>query len=102
EKAKYLRSRPSEAWQSAQRARIDGALGRLFAASRTLRQSSCPVRSDSGSRKGGVHELGSSCLKASGSRTLVESAVRKLKATTRKPLATPSVLLKRNRIVLAP
>ena len=76
--------------------------GSLLAVSGAFCQSSCPARIESESRKGGVHVSGSSCVNASGPRTLLESPVRRLKARTRKPLTTPSEWLKRNRIVLAP
>ena len=41
-------------------------------------------------------------MNASAPRIRVESAVNKLKARTRKPLASPSVLLNLNRMLLAP
>src|SRR5579864_1538605 len=102
EKLKYFRSRPSCAWQSAQCARIFGAPGRLLATSVALSQRAAPAETEFESGSGGAQELGSSSVKAPGGRTDSPAPSFRLNASTRKPLAMPSVRLKRKRIVLAP
>ena len=79
-----------------------GAFCSPLAVSVTLCQSCRPASKEAESRNGGVQVLGSSSLNASGFNTLIESLVRKLNASTRNPLANPSVRSNRNRMILVP
>jgi hypothetical protein len=78
EKQKYFRSRPSRAWQSAQRARISGDVLNPPELSGAFSQSCLPARIESGSRRGGVQVWGSSWMNEPGASTGLESPVRKI------------------------
>src|SRR4051812_44928039 len=102
EKEKYLRSRPSRAWQSEQLARINGEALKLPGESGAPSQSALPARIESASRNGGTQEAGSSGTNMPDSSTGFASAASRLNARTRKPLTMPSERLKRRRRVLTP
>src|SRR5579864_985024 len=79
-----------------------GLFGRLLATSEAVCQSSRPAWIEAASGNGGVQASGASSTKSTAGRIFRPESVRKFKASTRYPLATPSVLLNRNRTVFVP